>query len=72
LLFEVPGPFGEMSNYLTFDSPDDAVRSIEMLMKDGARRQTIMENNWNYYQQYLRPDRLVWRTLSIATNRATT
>jgi hypothetical protein len=72
LLFEVPGPFAEMDNYLTFDSPDNAVRSIEMLMKDGARRQTIMENNWNYYQQYLRPDRLVWRTLSIATNRATT
>jgi hypothetical protein len=67
LKFEVPGPFTESRNYLAFDSPDNAVEAIDLLMNDAAMRQAMMQSNWDYYQQYLRPDMLVWRSLRIAT-----
>ena len=37
------------------------------LVEDKHRRQQMMEANWDYYHMHLSPDKLIWRTLKIAS-----
>jgi hypothetical protein len=69
LEYDVPGAFSEALNYLAFDSTESLLESVDLLMKDPYKRRSMMENNWIYYQQSLRPDALVLRVLEIALGR---
>lgn len=62
----VPCGFEAHRNYLEFDTPDTCVRQTMKLIEDPQCRQQMMENNWQYYNEHLMPDKLVLRTLNIA------
>ena len=63
LHYEVPGNFQSGKNYLTFRTPEECVEQIDKLVKDDAYRYQMMVNNFKYYHQYVRPDRLVLNSL---------
>lgn len=63
LQFEPPEGFAQGSHYLEFSTPDGCIQAVEALMSDSALRSRLMHNNHDYYRQYLKADRLVWRTL---------
>jgi hypothetical protein len=65
LHFEAPG-LEAGKHYLEFTSADECVDAVSTLMDDKDLRAQMMERNHEYYQIYLRPDRLVWNALSIA------
>ncbi|WP_338449845.1 glycosyltransferase family 1 protein [Niallia oryzisoli] len=63
LHYEVPGDFQNGINYLTFKTPEECVNQIYKLVMDDDYRYQMMVNNFNYYHQYVRPDRLVLNSL---------
>ena len=64
LNFEVPGDFKEKTNFLKFTTADECVENVSLLVENREKRQQIMNNNCRYYQKFLRPDMLIWNTLS--------
>lgn len=66
LSYTVPGNFSAGRNYLVFCSADDCVEKVDRLLTDSELRSAMAHENWLYYQQRLRPDALVWRTLEQA------
>jgi hypothetical protein len=67
LHYEVPGDFREGRNYLTFTSAAECASQVARLMHDWELRHSMMQNNWNYYRSFLRPDKLVRNALTAAT-----
>jgi hypothetical protein len=59
----VPGNLQEGKNYSMYNNPEECLRQVDVLMNDQQFRKEMMENNFAYYQQYLRPDKLVWNTI---------
>ena len=59
----VPGDFAAGKNYLSYTTADECVAMAEKLMTDKTASHEMMENNFRYYQQYLRPDKLVWNSI---------
>lgn len=68
LHFSVPGGFQAGKNFLEFDSADKCVEQVHRLVNDLDFRFSMMKRNQDYYQNYLRPDKLIWNTLEIAMN----
>ncbi len=66
LYFEVPGDFGKDKNYLEFTNAEQCVEQTLSLLNDQQKRVEIMGNNNRYYNVYLSPDKLIWRTLEVA------
>lgn len=63
LHYEVPGNLKQGENYLVFQSPDECINQINRLLRNENLRYRIMVNNFHYYHQYVRPDRLVLNSL---------
>ena len=63
---EVPGDFRPEKSYVPFETADDCAEVVVDLMADANRVGRLMLNNRTYYESYLRPDCLVWRTLRAA------
>ena len=62
----LPGNFSEMNNYLTFDdTAEDCISKCKKLMEDKPLLNKMMLNNHLYYNEYLRPDKLVMNILKI-------
>jgi hypothetical protein len=59
----VPGNFAVGKNYLNYTTADDCITMAEKLMADKVATHEMMEHNFQYYQQYLRPDKLVWNSI---------
>jgi hypothetical protein len=68
---EVPGDFSNEKNYLEFATPERCVENAVRLCEDSHLRHSIMQNNFRYYNEYLRPDVLIKRTLDIALSDTT-
>lgn len=66
LKYVVPYGFEAQRNYLEFDTPGTCVSQTMKLVEDAQCRRQMMENNWQYYNEHLMPDKLVLRTLNIA------
>lgn len=66
LNYEVPGSFSPGQHYLEFKDPEECVQQVGRLLSDSALRKMMMENNADYYSNYLRPDSMIRRTLKIA------
>jgi hypothetical protein len=66
LLYEVPGNFGPGKNYAEFETAEQCVDQAVALVNEKTTREQMMENNYRYYNEYLAPDKLVWRTLEKA------
>lgn len=63
LHFEVPGDFCGDKNYLEFATVDECVEKTLTLFKNAELRRQMITNNYDYYQNYLRPDKLILNTL---------
>lgn len=71
LQFVPPEGFAQGQHYLAFSTPEECVHATGRLMSDSALRGRLMSNNQAYYQQHLKPDAFVWRTLVLAAEAAT-
>jgi hypothetical protein len=65
LNFEAPG-LESGKHYLGFTTLDECVEAVSTLMNDKDLCAQMMIRNHEYYQTYLRPDRMVWNALSTA------
>ena len=63
MLYEVPGDYTEGRHYLSFDTPDECLAHIDRLADDPSLRLEMMTANHDYYNRWLRPDRLVANAL---------
>lgn len=61
--YEVTGDFREGVNYLPFTEADECLKQVEFLMEDPERVYRMKQANGEYYQNYLKPDRLVANAL---------
>lgn len=59
LRYTVTGNFLPAQNYLEFRSPEECESQVSGLLRNSDLRDSMMERNSEYYQTYLRPDRLV-------------
>ncbi len=64
----VPGDFTCGRNYLEFDTPEMCLEQTMKLVEGRGLRAQMMEDNWTYYNMHLMPDRLIMRTLKIASD----
>jgi hypothetical protein len=62
--YEVPGDYTEGRHFLSFDTPAQCLAHIDSLVDDETRRREMMRANHDYYQEWLRPDKLVAHALS--------
>ncbi|MCW8810919.1 MAG: hypothetical protein OQJ93_00480 [Ignavibacteriaceae bacterium] len=63
LKYEVPGDFEMGKNYLAFNNEDELLEKISILLNDREKLFELMNNNFHYYNNYLRPEILVLNTL---------
>lgn len=63
LKYEPPGDFEETKNYLVFNNKDEILAKIHYLLKERDAMADMMNHNFNYYNNYLRSDKLVLNTL---------
>ena len=66
LRYTVPGTFSPGRNYLEMTSPEECVEQTLRLLTDSRLRATMMRANQHYYEAFVRPDALVWNSLSTA------
>ncbi len=66
LNYSLPGAFVPNRNYLEFDSAEACVAVTDELMSNDALRASLMLNNFDYYRDFVRPDRLVLNSLLTA------
>ncbi len=69
LQYEVPGTLQSERNYLEFSSPERCVEQSMRLINDEQLRMNLMLNNSYYYQNFLRPDMLVFNAIAIAMHK---
>ncbi|WP_025691417.1 hypothetical protein [Paenibacillus zanthoxyli] len=62
LYYDVP-EFYEGENYLEFNTPEQCVKQVRRLYDDQDLLMKIKSNNYDYYINYLRPDKLILNTL---------
>ncbi|MCG8769884.1 hypothetical protein [Tenacibaculum finnmarkense] len=63
LSYELPGDFNNNENYSTFKSTNDLMTNISELLGDNNKMENMMYNNYEYYNNYLRSDKLVLNAL---------
>jgi hypothetical protein len=63
LRYETVGDFAPDRNYLEFTTPEDCARQAVRLFEDKPLRNELMRNNYDYYQNFLRPEKIVLNTL---------
>lgn len=68
LQYEAVGNFEKDKNYLEFETPEQCVEKTVRLFEDKNMRERMMKDNFDYYQNYLRPDKIVLNTLAVTGN----
>lgn len=63
LKYEIPGNFIEGNNYLEFNNNSELINNIKLLYSDKNRLFSLMKENFNYYNNFLKTDVLVLNTL---------
>lgn len=63
--FTVTGDFADGKNYLSFRTTEECLAAVRSLAEDPQQLYAMKLANEQYYQEYLRPDVLVKRTLDI-------
>lgn len=65
-VYEPAGNLKEGENYLSYTSPDEVVRCAAKLIEDIDTVHRMEDNNFLYYNNYVRPDVRLLNTLKIA------
>jgi hypothetical protein len=68
LKYQLPGDFNVSENYLEFKNTNELIEKIHFLMSSRDEMHKIMNNNFRYYNSYLRPEMLILNTLLIVSN----
>ena len=68
LKFEVPGDFKEGENYFAFTDETDLLEKVHLLLGNRELIIEMMKKNYEYYNNYLKPDILVLNTLLTIAN----
>lgn len=63
LYYDVPGNFEVKRNYLDFETADECVEQTAKLVANPDTAYSMKVNNYNYYHNFLRPDRLIFNSL---------
>lgn len=63
--YSVPGDFSIGKNYFDFDSAEQCIKIIRSLSANPDQIMMMKIANRDYYQKYLRPDRLIRNTLDL-------
>ena len=63
--YQVTGDFREGVNYLSFRTAQECVDAVGHLVEHPAEIAAMKQANAAYYQQYLRPDRLIANSLAV-------
>ncbi len=66
LNYQVPGDFKAGKNYLEFSEPEQCVEAVAELLSNAHLRHGMMKANHLYYLTFLKPDRMIKRTLDLA------
>jgi len=73
LHFELPGNFKEGINFLKFENTEELVNKIDFLLSDKKKLNDMMVSNNDYYNLYLKPDKMILnslhKVLSISDNK---
>jgi hypothetical protein len=69
LNYQLPGDFEADKNYLTFSDENTLLDQIDHLLTYQDKLLEMMENNYRYFQNFVRPDNLVFNTLLTVYNR---
>ena len=70
LRYEVPGNFEQNRNYLTFSGAEECMKQLGRLLAHPDLIRQLQQNNRQYYEEYLRPDRQMERALVSALGHA--
>jgi len=66
LFYKLPGALKDEDNYMEFSTIDGCITSVTKLMDDSDLRLKMMVNNYEYYHNYVRPDKQVHISLITA------
>jgi hypothetical protein len=70
LHYQLPGNFTSPTHYLEFETVDQLIANIYQLVENPDILRAMMQNNYNYYNLFVRPDNLVLNTLlTVKSNR---
>lgn len=61
--YQVPGNFAQGVNYLPFTTDEQCLEAVRLLAEDSRALDAMQQANARYYQDWLRPDALIRRTL---------
>jgi len=64
LHYDLPGKFDEGTNYLKFENTDELINNIDLLLADKKKLKDMMISNYEYYNTYLKPDKMVLNSLN--------
>ncbi len=67
-LYAFPGNFNRNQNYLIYKTEQECINMIKDLKHSAEKMHAIMENNYAYYNAFLRPDKLILNTLEKTIN----
>ncbi len=70
LVYRVPGDLAAGKHYLEFRTAEECVQAAATLFTNRDLRLSLMQANHEYYTMYLRPDRMLARTVEAALGRA--
>lgn len=65
LIHKLPGLFESGRNYLPYQTSHECVARCVELMENSHLAQEIMENNYNYFNRYVRPDVLMFNSFRL-------
>lgn len=66
LQYELPGDFLECKNYEKYNKIDECINKVKDLLSNIEKIHYIENNNIKYYNEYLRPDKLVFNAIKTA------
>lgn len=63
LQYELPGDFTAGKNFLEFENTDELVNRVDTLLSDKNKLKNMMVSNHNYYEEYVKPDKMILNSL---------
>lgn len=63
--YTVTGDFEEGKNFLSFETAQECIEAVRVLAEDPEKRYAMRKANEEYYQNFLKPEVLVKRTLEL-------
>lgn len=68
LKFELPGDFKNGQNFHEFETADQLITQIDRLRNNNDDLLNMMRNNYEYYNNFVKPDRLILNSLITVLN----